>query len=350
LLWPVALLAERLRSGAGVPAAALAATSSLLARTAVEGYTEPLFALVAATALLCGLGGRRWWLGALAGVAFLVRAEGCLLVVPFVLLAPKRHAVALLPVLAAVLLFGAWRLQTGHGFDPVPKLAFHALRDDLDGERGDLLGNLLAAPRAYMEAFLAAGALAVLALRKPSPRGAAALWLALLCGIAAIVTFVVRRRFFVGWAGAVLPLAGIGVAGLARLGQRGRELLLALACGLDVLVGWRGVIDADRIAERYVGEHLAERLAPGQTVAGDFTRVLWYAGPRPRPARHFDADWLLAAARRPEVAFVVLNARGGRGVYDAVVAGLRGAFSRYELTGVLGELADERGITVWMRR
>jgi hypothetical protein len=348
-LWPIAFCAERLRAGAGLLAAALAATSSLFARTAVEVYTEPLFVLAAAGAVLCGVAGRLVWLGALAGLAFWVRPEGALLPLGFVLLAPRRAWRALVPLALLVLLLGAFRWSCGHGFDPVPKLAFHALRDDLGSERADLLGNLLALPGAYMEAFLCAGALAVLSLRAPWPRGAGALWLSFLAALAAIVTFVVRRRFFVGQCAIVLPLAGAGVAGLQRLGPRGRELLLALACGLDLWTAWHGTIPGDRIAEKLVGEHLAARIGPGETVSGDMTRVLWYAGQRPLPPRHFDAAWLIEQARRPGVSFVVLSTRSDRGTCAAVVDGLGAEFARYELAGALGALGAARGITVLTR-
>jgi len=347
-LWPIAAIAEQLRRDAGLPAAALAATSSLLARTAVEAYTEPLFVLVAAAGLYCGVTGRARWLGVASAVAFWVRPEGMLLAVPFALLAWRRHRQALLWVVGGVLLLGAWRMLCGHGFDPVPKLAFHEARGDLGDERGSVLGNLIAAPTAYMEAFLVAGLLAVLALRPPQPRGAGSLWLTLLCGVAVIVSFVVRRRFFVGWSAAVLPLAGVGTAGLRAIGGRGRELVLAVACSFDLWTAWHGTIDDDRIAERYVGEYLAADLLPGEVVAGDLTRVLYFAGSRPLPARHFDADRLIAMASAPQVRFVVLSSRSKRAVHDAVIVGLP-QFMRYQLPRRLEELAEERGLTVLVR-
>lgn len=349
-LLPLAAVAERLRRGAGLPAAALAATSSLLARTAAEVLTEPLFVLVAAAGIWCGVAGRTKGLLLAGAAAFLVRPEGLLLPLPFALLDWRRHRLALLGPPAAVLAFGLWRLSSGHGFDPVPKLAFHAQRSELGAERGFVLGNLLAVPGAFAEAFLLAGLLALLALRPPRPRGSAALWLELLCGIAAIVSFVVRRRFFVGWAAAVLPLAGIGLAGLHRIGARGRELALVLACGVDLWTAWHGTIDENRIAERLVGRHLREHLAPGETVAGDLTRLLYFAGMRPLPARHFDAASLAAMARAPSVRFVALSSRSQRGVHDEVVAELADSFGRYELPRSLGDAAEDRGITVLVRR
>lgn len=348
LVWPVALLAERVRAGAALPAAAFAATSSLLARTAVEVYTEPLFALAIALGLLAALAGRWWWLGGAAATAFLVRPEGVLLPAVFVLAAPRRAWRALVPVAGAVVAFGAWRAACGLGFDPVPKLSFHGLRDDLAG-RGDLLANLVALPTAYMEAFLAAGLLAALALWPPVSRGTGRLWGTLLVAFLPIVTFVVRRRFFVGWGAAVFALAGVAVARM-RLGTRGRELLLAVACGLDLWTAWNGTIEADRIAERLVGEHLAGRLAPGETVSGDMTRVLWFAGQRALPARHFDAAALVAMAASPGVRFVVLSERSQRDVHDEVVAALGATFTRYDLPAGLRDQADRRGITVLVRR
>ena len=348
-LWPIAAIAERLRPGAGLPAAALAATSSLLSRTAAEVYTEPLFVLVAAVALYCGLTNRVRLLGLAAATAFWVRPEGVLLVVPFLLLGWRKNWPAVLWVVGGVALLGLVRMLCGHGFDPVPKLAFHEARADLGDERGALFGNLLAVPAAYMEAFLAAGLLAFLALLPPRPRGSGALWWTLLCGVAVIVSFVVRRRFFLGWSAAVLPLAGVGVAGLGRIGPRGRELILGVACSFDLWTAWHGTIDENRIAERYIGRQLAADLVPGEVVTGDLTRVLYFAGMRPLPARHFDAGQLIEMASAPDVRYVVLSSRSKRGVHDEVVAGLP-QFTRYAMPRQLEDLAEERGVTVLVRR
>ena len=356
-LWPIALVGERLRAGAGLPAAALAATSRLFALGAVEGYTEPLFALVVACGLLAGMRERWWWLGLCSALAFLVRPEGVLLPLPFAL--ARGGFRALLPCVGAVLAFAGWRAACGLGFDPVPKVAFHGLRDDLGSERGNVLQNLLALPTAYMEAFLCAGALAALALLPP--RAPALRRLGALLGLTLLpmLTFVVRRRFFVGWTPVVLPLSGAGVAALTWLGPRGRELLLGLACGLDLWTAWQGTIDEHRVAERLVGQHLAARLGPGQTVAGDLPRVLWYAGQRPLPPRHFDAAWFVAQARAPEVQFVALvepRDAGRRADFAAIVQGLGDAFARYDLPPELRDAAERRdregrsGIAVFVRR
>jgi len=362
-LLPIAAIGERLRRGAGLPAAALCAVSSVFARTAPEVLTEPLFVLVVGIAVACGLAGRWWWLGVGTGLAFWVRPEGVLCALPFVLLWPSRAWRALVGTAAAVALLGAWRWLCGHGFDPVPKLQFHALRTDLGDERGDWLSNLLAVPPVFLEAFGGAALLAVLSLlpdRERAPdadarrqwlvRQRLVPWLLLACAVLPIATFVVRRRFFVAWAPAVLPLAGVTLARVVWLRGRARELLLTAVCALDLWTAWNGTIAADRRAERFVGRYLARVLPPGHTVVGDMTRVLWFAGQRPLPPRHFDAEWFLAAARAPEVEFVVMNERGQRGVFATVEQGLRDAFVRFDLPVSLRAVAEARGVTVFVRK
>jgi hypothetical protein len=346
-VWPIAAIAERLRAGAGIVAAALTATSSVYARTSGEVLSEPAFALIAGAALAAGLHTRWWLLGGLAGLASWVRPEGLALPFAFLLGTGLRAWPALPGLLLAVVGLAALRALAGHGFDPLPILAFHELRDDLP-ERGDLLANLIALPAAHAEAFLVPGALCLLALLPPRPRAARPLLAAYLLGLCGIATFVVRRRFFVSWAPCVLAFAAVG---LAQLRPRLCELLLAVACGVDLLTAWHGVADQrDRLAERRVGEHLAAVLPPGASVAGDLTRVRWFAGSRPLPPRHFAPDALIAEARQAGVQFVVLSERSTRGAAAPVRAGLAGEFARYELPPGLADAAAARGILVLVRR
>jgi hypothetical protein len=317
----------------------------------VEGYTEPLFALVVACGVLAGLRERWWTLGLCGALAFLVRPEGMLLPLPF---APSRRGWrALLPVAAAVLLFGLWRAACGLGFDPVPKVAFHGLRDDLGDERGDVLHNLLVLPTAYMEAFAAAGLFAAMSPLPPRRPGLGRV--AAMLGIALLptLTFVVRRRFLVGWIGVVMPLAGAGVAALpgptVRVRAVAMALACALACALDFGLGWHGTIDGNRIAERLVGQHLAARLAPGETVAGDLTRVLWFAGQRPLPARHFEPAWFVGRAHADGVRFVVVGSNR-RDSFAVIQQGIADRFAPFALPRELRTAAEDRGIAVFERR
>src|SRR5262245_31983880 len=66
LVWPVAVAAQRLREGAGVPAAVLALAAGGPAAAAGSGAVTPLLALAVATAVL-GIATRRWVLAAVAG-------------------------------------------------------------------------------------------------------------------------------------------------------------------------------------------------------------------------------------------------------------------------------------------
>jgi hypothetical protein len=374
-LWPVAAIAERCKPGAGLAAAVMCATARSLCLPAAEVYTEPLFAFVLAMGVLAGLREQWWRLGVWSAVAFLVRAEGVLL--PLAFLTARGGYRALLPCGAAVLSFGAWRWSLDLGFDPVPKLAFHEARDDLGAARGDVGANLLQLPTVYMEAFLLPGVLAVLAWLPPRRAGIGRVWALFGLALLPMLTFVVRRRFFASWSPLVLALAGVGLTALVarfggtrRLGVTseanpgeqpigshgrplsagGRDLVLALSCVLDLLLGWNGVMDPDRAAERWIGLHLRDRLEAGQTVAGDMTRVLWFADQRPLPARHFEPEWFVERSHAAEVRFVVLSIGTRRESYARIAAGIADQFVPYALPPFLSDAAAERGIAVFVRR
>lgn len=372
-LWPVAAIAERCKPGAGLAAAVMCATARSLCLPAAEVYTEPLFAFVLAMGLLAGLREQWWRLGLWSALAFLVRAEGVLLPLAFV--TARGGYRALLPCGAAVLSFGAWRWSLDLGFDPVPKLAFHEARDDLGATRGDVAANLLQLPTVYMEAFLLPGVLAVLAWLPPRRAGTARIGALFGLALLPMLTFVVRRRFFASWSPLVLALAGVGLVALVQrlgAGKRGgtalanayegpslalgrvamvsRDLVLAVSCVLDLVLGWNGVMDPDRAAERLIGLHLRDRLEAGQTVAGDMTRVLWFAEQRPLPTRHFEPEWFVERAHAAEVRFVVLSIGTRRESYARIAAGIADQFVPYTLPPFLRDAAADRGIAVFVRR
>jgi hypothetical protein len=341
--FPVATLAERLRTGAGLPAALLLATSSLLARNAAETYTESPFLLLAALVFWCGATGRYWWAGLCAGLASWLRPEAAALPV-CLFVAQGRAAWRALPPFAIVFgLLPLWRGLCGFGFDPLPIVAFHEQRDDLGNERGDILGNLRQVPIALVEAY---GPMLALAVAAPfRPRFARSLWCWLLLDVVGMVTFVVRKRFFLTTAVAVVPLCA---AGLARLPVLLRNVLLAVLCGIGMWDGWHKVTPPDRIAEREVGEHLGERLGTAENVAGDMQRVIWFAGRRPPQPRHFASAELLRQAHQPSVAYVVLGSE--RSEFPVLEAGLADAFAPYKLPSEIAARARARGIAVFVRR
>ncbi len=346
-VFPVAALAERLRPGAGVAAAALLATGSLLARNAAEVYSESPFLLAAAMALWAGGAGRWWLAGLCCGLAVWLRPEGLLLPVAL-LIGHRRPALRALPVFAALwLLLPACRWALGHAPTLVDKLAFHAERNELS-DRGDWFGNALRAPAAFLEAFGPAAILLPLACWRRSPaeaRAARGLWGWLVLDVLAVCSFVVRRRFFLSAAAAVLPLLA---AGLQRLPARLRGVVLAVLCVAGMADGWFSITEPDRLAEKLVGQHLARRLGPGDLVAGDLQRVLFFAGVRPPPPRRWSADELVAHARPPAVRFVVLAGR--RPTAAPVEAALADAFTPYVLPARLQEVAAARGVIVLVRR
>ncbi|MCR9247130.1 MAG: DUF2029 domain-containing protein [bacterium] len=350
---PLAALARRL--GPDLPhvewlAAVLFLSGSLLARVAAEVYSEPVFLLLMALGTVAGLRRKDHWLGLLSGLAFWVRPEGLLLAASFVLARPRSAWRALPWVAAGVFALALLRWFHGHGCDPLPILGFHEARDDLP-ERGDLFANAVAIPGAWLEAFGPVGLLALAGLLWRSSRTATdavarrALWWQVGLQIAVICTFVVRRRFLLSCA---LPVVAFAAVTVARLPARWRALVVVAAVLFGAIGAWRGRIDPDRIAEREVGAWLGSRLHAGESVTGDLTRVVWFAGQRPLPPRHFDVEQLAAMAMAEGVRYFVFSERRSRA--PVLEARLNGLFGRMPLPESLASMSAERGLVVLRRR
>ncbi|MFY9341768.1 MAG: hypothetical protein WAT39_04730 [Planctomycetota bacterium] len=346
LVVPVARIAADLAPGTAAPtcAALLLLGSPHLLNVAAEVYSEPPFLLLMAWGTVAGLARRWWWCGALAGAAYWVRPEGLLLAVSFVLVAPRRAWRGLVGAAAGVLALGLLRAAAGQGVDPLPMLAFHELRDDLP-HRGDVLHNLLEVPIQWVESLGVASLLALAGLRHC--RGIAlALPAQILLQTGAILTFVVRKRFFLSCAVPVLALAG---RELAAWPVRVRRSALTIVVAAGLVLAWPGS-DPNRAAEVEVGRWLAQRLPPGAAIVTDLMRVAWFAGRRPPPPRHFSSAQLLQQANDPAVQCVVLSSRSQQAQFAAVEAGIAASFARVELPVSLRELAGDRGIVVFLRR
>ncbi|MEZ5964089.1 MAG: hypothetical protein R3F56_09615 [Planctomycetota bacterium] len=345
---PIAWLARRAAGGAQcvcLLAAVLAALPSLPARYCAEVYTEPAFALVIAWAAGCGLRARPWQLGLWSGVAFWLRSEALLLPLAFVVLRPRTAWRAALPALGAVALLALWRGAAGHGFDPLPKLAFNLPKSAVgsEGWMAMVSSAATALPGAYFEAFGVAGALALLGVwRSRHNADLRPLALTLVLAVAVVLAFAVRRRFLVAWWPLVIAYAGVGLLDLPR---SWRGLAVAAAVVLGVAGGWR-TTERDRLAERAVGAHLHTVLHSGDEVVTDLTRVSYFAGRRPLPPRHRSADEMIAAAHAPRVRFLVL---GSRRPTTAAVRDALPEFAPVELPAPIARLAAERGLDVLAR-
>ncbi|MBL8751485.1 MAG: hypothetical protein JNK78_20190 [Planctomycetes bacterium] len=346
-VWPLVRIADLLRPGAGVSAAILWVSSSLLARNAAEVFSEPTYLLAMAIGTLCGLRAQWWRLGIWSGIAFWIRPEGLVLAAAFVLVERRRALVALVPVVLAVAALAAFRWWHGQGFDPLPILAFHTNeRDDLP-ERGAVFANLVQVPLRWFEAFGGAGVLPLLlfvpALRSGRPAGALVWQVAMQIG--AICTFVTRRRFLLSAAVPVIALAGVAAAALA---PRTRRIVLVLLVAFEGVTAWRGVTDADRVAERQVGEYFGQELRPGERIVTDLTRILWFAGQRPLWPRHFRVEELVALAAAPDSRFVALREKHES--FPEIAKGIESGWVRAQLPERLDRSVRERGIAVFQRR
>ncbi len=343
-VWPLAAIVRRVAPDAVAAVLLLWATASLLARNAAEVYSEPPFLLAMALGTLAGVRQRWWQMGGWAAAAFWIRPEGLLLAGAFALADGRRAWWSLLPAAGGVVALAIARWLAGHGFDPLPIHGFHELRDDLP-QRGDLFANALEVPAAWFEAFGPLGLLPLFALlRRGAPRPGALVWQIVL-QVAVVCTFVVRRRFFLSCAIPVFAMCGLA---LQPLRPRWRRTIVGALAAFGLVHGWTGVIAPDRLAERRIGEFLGARLAAGETVTGDLTRIVWFAGRAPLPPRRFDPDRLVAMAQAPDVRFVALGSR--RPGHDELVARLADSYAPLALPDDLAALAAARGVTVLARR
>lgn len=340
---PAYRAAELLVPGAGRWAALLMATAPLPARLCGEVYAEPGFLFAACTAVVHGVRGESWRLGLWSAVAFGFRPDALVLVLPFLAMRPAKLLGAFVPLLTVAIGYGWWRHVAGAGFDPVPRIAFHASRDDLAG-RGDVLANLVQLPIALLEGLGPVLLLGLLGARPPLVPAARRLGAGLLLGLAGPLTFVVRQRFTVNLLPWLLPFAG---RALQAMDARWRTVALLLVLVHAGIEGPRGRIQPSRLADREVGEFVGMQLAPGETLLTEHARISWYAGTRPGAPRKWDAARLLAMAQESTVAWVVLD----RDRADAaeIAAGLGPAFARAELPQSVADAAQRRGLMLLRR-
>lgn len=287
-IWPTAVAAERLRQGAGIPAAVFVLAAALPSHGAAVGSALPL------ATLLVGLAVAAWARGR------------------------PRAAIALFAAVAAM---GCERLGPGGAPGGFWIAAWNGLRDS------------------WSLAFAAA----LLSVLPPRPRRIGAVWFAALAALAVAVAVDPTTARLPLWFPLVAVLGGVG---LARLPTRLGELALAGFVVVAFLAGWQAAEPRDAIVERLLGEHLGTRLGPGQHVVADLPRVLFHAGQSPAPPATDDA--LLQAASAPSTAFVVL---GGRvKVSPTVTSALSGRFVRYTVPSALRDLVVDRRITVFVLR
>lgn len=349
-LWPCVRIAETVDRRFALATGLLLACVPLSVRFVGQLYTEPVFALFAAWSLRACLAQRHFLAGVAAAAAFWLRPEALALPFASLWLGRARGLATLPPFAIGVLGLALWRSSSGQPFDVLPKLEFNALRgdaavDDTGLHVGTLFDNLLALPGAWLEAFWVVGLLGVWGAwrmrREPRARAFGAV---LAIVLIAILGFLTRRRFLVAW----VPVLALFVpTAFAAMRERARFPVLFVG-GLLAVLGCLKLEPPDRYDEAVVGEWLAGMLAPGETVAGDMTRIIWYAGSRPLPPRHFGVDELVERAREPGVRFVALaRRRAGR---EQVAELLASEFSETGLPERERRAVERRGILLLERR
>ncbi len=347
----------------GVPAAhwagAVFAIGAWFVRHPVECMSEGPFHLAAlawAAALFAGPP-RVALAGFAGGLAFLLRPEGALLIVAGALLllsrdgrrVAVRHAVAG-ALTMALLPVGA--LATGAGFVLLPKAAF-VWADGVGGAAGvgeavwHYLAHLVRLPGDAWEGLgYAVLPLLVLGLWQQWRGGARTpllLALPLLAFCLVIPLLRSNHRFVSGLGVLLLPFAGAACVRLAVHGRAAAAIALVLVASEAKL--WFGG-GADRTAERDVGRWLGGELSPGQTLASDMPRLVFFAGLRPPPPRTIAAADLRAWAGESTCRFVALR-QGRTPAFVGELAGL--GYAEVELPPDLAVRVRQARIAVWRR-
>jgi hypothetical protein len=335
---------ERVAPVHGRAAGWFAVLAPLPVRFGAEAYTEPLFVLLTAIAVWLGLRGRLAAMSWAAGLAFWTRPEAAVLVLGFALARPRAAWRALWPFAVCVAALVVWQSSVRGEVVVVPMHGLIAERSVLAGGIAQLADNLVHLPWLWVEAFGVVGVLAAYGMVRARRRVPPALAWTLVLALLVICAFLARRRFLVDWWAVMSPLAVLGLAAVPRGLQRAMLAVVVLSSAVLSL----RTTEPDRAAERAVGEHLRAQLAPGEAVAGDMTRVLYYAGQRPLPPRPFTAQELIARGCAPEVRFFVLRVR--REDAGEVQRGLADVFAECALPDELRAGAEERGIAVLERR
>jgi hypothetical protein len=287
-LVPIAMAAERLREGAGVPAAAIAMAAAGPVVAAGAGSATSMFVLLSAFSL---------W--AYAARRF-VLSVGLLLVV----------------------IAGGTDQVASH---PIP--GFEQLRYGL-GASVVLLPLLLLSPRARR---FAAPALVLLALLVVAASVDA--WTTLLPVHSAVLAV----------------LAGLG---LARLPLRVRDLLLALVVAAECHAAWTLGEPEAAVVERILPRYLLSRVhEEGQVVLSTMPRVRWAAGLNPAVAAkslsQLSGELSGPRASRHVGSIVMTEVEAKDASMRALLAS---SFERAELPPNLQDLLDAHGLSVLCRR
>lgn len=294
-LWPAALAAERIRAGAGIPAAVLLLAASLPAHGAGLGSAVALGNLLVAGVLWAVVQSRP----ALAWLLWSVAAG----------MVPRQLA-------------------------PTGELPDGIVPAGLAGCWGALrIGWSVLLP------------LACLSLLPDARRRAG--WLPCMVLFALVVAIGLATgsglRVWPVWA----PLAAVLAAvALARLPYRLRDLLLALLVAFEFHAAWQLAEPRERIVQRLLGLQLRGQLAPGQRLVSDLPRLLVFAGQAPQAIGSEDA--LLQAAGAEAVGALVLSDR--RWLSPTLTATLASSYLRHQVSGGLRDLVADADLQVFLRR
>jgi hypothetical protein len=349
-LWPCVRIAQLVAPSHAMSVGWLLALLPLGVRFCGEIYTEPVFATLVATGLLAFLRDRPLVGGVFASVAFLFRPEAIALSLAGLVQSGWRGLRGVVPLLLVAPLLAWWRSSNGRPFELLPKLDFNAARGDaawsFDGLHVDrVFDNVIALPGAMLEAWWGVFLLGIWGvIVGRGDRRIRTATVVLIVATAGVLLFLTRRRFFVGW----YPLLAVMVPHAFQAMRTRAHYPLMCASVVVMLLGCLRIDHGYRHGEVVIGTWVGSMLRDGQTVSGDLTRVLWFAGQRPLAPRHFRAEELIQMASAENVRFVVLGER--RATTAAVLEGLADRFERTGMPERERRAAELRGIVVLERK
>ncbi len=284
-----------------------------------DAMSEPLFQLLAVGWILARLSGRPRLAAAFAGLSFVTRLEGSVLVVASVACALRERAwrpglaVLTLALVPGAIYLGLRSVATGH-FELLPKIRFMQPVSSFGAT-----GAAAVAARYLRELaqFLGQGFDGLGYLALPGLLfGLLLLWrsdlhaqwarttLLALAALLVVPTFFANRRFWTPWLPLLLPVAAFP---FAQLLARRRALTVGLVA-LGLLPHAARLVRTRRASlagDRAVGTDLAEALAVDAGIASDLPRLVFFAGRRALPARSITAHELMGQASLSETRAVV---------------------------------------------
>lgn len=340
-------------------------------RLVAEVYSEPLYVVWIAAALLLLLRGRLRLAALFLGSAFWIRPEA-LTLLPLLMWPgwPRsRRVQALAMALVAGLSLVLLRSLLLGDSSMTPKLALMAPLGPLgasdpwtfvSGFAINVLHLFLTGVTALDGVGFGLGILGLALMRTTETPRSRLLGMSLLLGWLAMCLFQVKTRFFLSQAPLLLPLAAFGLHRMRQLSARDRGARVTLSLCTVVIVATslfslvrvgRDVLSPplrDRESEIVLGHWLSQELVAGDRIMTDLPRVAWAAGRQPPPPTIWTAQRILDAIGDQPPRYLILGRK--RSAYAELRDRLSADYEELELPGSVRAATGADRLSLFRRR